>query len=130
MELANAVREYRDNFLHNVEGESGLARFEKMLNALGYKDTGLRLGSAVECFLSDNSGATEALIDWIAEQNSEEWADGLESQLPASELFCSECGQRMIVEENGVSHHLKEDGEIDHDADANHVPYHDEDEKA
>ncbi len=35
--------------------------------------------------------------------------------------FCYECGEPVVTEENGVSHHLNDDGEIDYDADADHV---------
>lgn len=34
---------------------------------------------------------------------------------------CSECGGECVVEEDGVSHHLTVDGQVDHDADADHV---------
>lgn len=34
---------------------------------------------------------------------------------------CAECGGECVVEEDGVSHHLTADGEVDHDADADHV---------
>lgn len=34
---------------------------------------------------------------------------------------CTECGGECVVEEDGVSHHLTADGDVDHDADADHV---------
>lgn len=34
---------------------------------------------------------------------------------------CTECGGECVVEEDGVSHHLTADGQVDHDADADHV---------
>lgn len=34
---------------------------------------------------------------------------------------CSECGGECVVEEDGTSHHLNANGEVDHDADADHV---------
>ena len=39
--------------------------------------------------------------------------------------ICTQCGKPFFVERNGVSHHASEDGPdgIDHDADADHVPY-------
>lgn len=39
--------------------------------------------------------------------------------LPA--LFCHECDKDVVVEDNGVSHHLTPDGAVDFDADADHV---------
>lgn len=40
--------------------------------------------------------------------------------------FCFECGGRMIVNDNGTTHHVNDDGEIDYDKDAAHVAYEDE----
>ena len=39
--------------------------------------------------------------------------------------ICDVCGQPYLVNENGVSHHIDNDSltGIDHDADADHVPY-------
>lgn len=34
---------------------------------------------------------------------------------------CSECGVETVVEEDGVGHHLTGDGDVDDDADADHV---------
>jgi hypothetical protein len=36
---------------------------------------------------------------------------------------CFQCGALMLVNEDGTTNHLNNDGEIDHDADADHVPY-------
>lgn len=36
-------------------------------------------------------------------------------------MHCYECGEPMMLDENEVSHHLDADGNIDHDADADHV---------
>jgi len=38
----------------------------------------------------------------------------------AGEMICRECGQEMKIEA-GVSYHLDADGNVDHDADADHV---------
>ncbi len=42
-------------------------------------------------------------------------------------LSCAECGQKMVLNENDVSHHLTEDGEIDYDTDHEHVAFTEED---
>lgn len=34
---------------------------------------------------------------------------------------CAECGQAMQIDDDGVANHLTEEGEIDYDADAEHV---------
>lgn len=41
----------------------------------------------------------------------------IEIQMP---MYCAECGERMFIEENAVSHHGFV-GDINHDADADHV---------
>jgi hypothetical protein len=51
---------------------------------------------------------------------------GFFSNLPSVPMTCCECGRQMRIEENGVSHHLTEDDEIDFDADANHVAFADD----
>lgn len=39
------------------------------------------------------------------------------------DVLCDECGMEMTVGPDGVSNHITEDGEIDYDADGDHVPY-------
>jgi hypothetical protein len=45
-----------------------------------------------------------------------------------SDYQCYECDGEMTIDENGVSHHLNDEGEIDYDADSDHVAFTDEDE--
>ena len=40
-------------------------------------------------------------------------------------MNCYECGQKMIIQRDGVSHHVV-DGDIDYEADADHVAVEDE----
>lgn len=67
----------------HFEGESGVANFEKVCEAIGYKETGFRYGSPIESFLCDNPGCIEAMLDWIAEwgDKSPEWRSALEAKL-------------------------------------------------
>ena len=37
------------------------------------------------CFFEDNPGAIEAVINWIGEQNVDEWKESIESELPEKE---------------------------------------------
>jgi hypothetical protein len=67
--------------IHNFEGDSGLKNLERIIEALGYKPHGFRFGSLVEVFLSDNSAACDALIDFIRDSNVRDWAESLESNL-------------------------------------------------
>jgi hypothetical protein len=36
---------------------------------------------------------------------------------------CHVCGGDFAVDGNGIANHLDDDGDIDHDVDADHVPY-------
>tara|TARA_R110000803_G_scaffold89246_2_gene156409 strand:+ start:145 stop:303 length:159 start_codon:yes stop_codon:yes gene_type:complete len=36
---------------------------------------------------------------------------------------CHSCGNSFVVDANGVTNHITEDGEIDYDTDGNHVAY-------
>jgi len=67
--------------IHNFEGDSGLKNLERIIEALGYKPHGFRFGSLIEVFLSDNSAACDALIDFIRDSNVRDWRDSLESNL-------------------------------------------------
>lgn len=40
---------------------------------------------------------------------------------------CAECGERFLLTEEGVAHHLDPDDEINYDLDRDHVPYMDVD---
>lgn len=46
-----------------------------------------------------------------------------ERPLHEDEFWCHECGQRARIDEMGIANHLTADGEIDYDADADHVPF-------
>ena len=70
----NALDLYLDQEeMYSFEGDSGVRKFEKVVNVLGYRD--------VREFLADNSGAMEALLgfvhDWT-ERNSE-WKEAFEA---------------------------------------------------
>ncbi|APE04170.1 hypothetical protein BM526_19570 (plasmid) [Alteromonas mediterranea] len=36
-------------------------------------------------------------------------------------LYCTECGNDMKIDENGISNHIDNDGSIDYELDADHV---------
>lgn len=46
------------------------------------------------------------------------------------DLFCNICGQEFMINEDGVSFHIDESGDIDHNADADHAPFSTEQEDA
>lgn len=41
-------------------------------------------------------------------------------------MHCAECGNEYILTDQEVSHHITREGDIDYDADADHVAYRDE----
>ncbi len=41
---------------------------------------------------------------------------------------CAQCGEAAFVTDNGIAHHVEGEDAIDHDADADHVPYAEENE--
>lgn len=72
------LRKWQDkNRAYSFEGETGVARLEKLVEALGYRGHQFKYGDPVQQFLADNSGAMEALICWIEEQVEEnpEWKE-------------------------------------------------------
>ena len=74
------LRKWQDkNRAWNFEGDSGMDKFEKLVEALGYRDTGFRHGSPIEAFLSDNPGAMEAILQFVEEQldQNSEWRENL-----------------------------------------------------
>lgn len=87
-------RRYVERFLdeeklYNFEGRRGVVNLCKLVAALGYKDPmyfgqlecGATLGDLIE-FFQDNSGAIEAVVEWIKERNVDEWQAELEAQCP------------------------------------------------
>jgi len=95
-DMSELVEEYMEvNHMWHMEGESGLEKLEKFLKALGYKGNGFRWGTPIESFLCDNSGAIEAVINWVKEQNIPEWQESLEGELPEEENCeaCPGCGR-------------------------------------
>lgn len=87
MDLTEIINEWQDkNKAHHFEGSTGVRKLEKLCKDLGY-DNGAFLGSEVSLlnFLADNPGAIDALINWMGEQDIEEWKENLVSTLPEPE---------------------------------------------
>lgn len=87
MDLTELVNEWQDeNNAHHFEGTSGVERFRKLCEAIGYKEGNyLGYGHAIENFLSDNPGALEALVNWIQDQDVDEWKESIIQELPEQE---------------------------------------------
>ena len=79
-EMLNTFQNKKKMF--HFEGDSGMARLNELFETLGYGHN-FRYGSPVEHFLSDNSGACEALIEWVAANGDyvEEWKENLQGAL-------------------------------------------------
>lgn len=62
------------------EGDAGLDKLTKLIEALGYEGHGFKYGSPIEAFLSDNPGAQDAIVDFIGEWvgRNDDWRACLE----------------------------------------------------
>ncbi len=70
----------KENRAHCLEGSRGIENFEKLVKVIGYKD-GNFFNDALRNFLYDNSGALEALVEWIGNSNVPEWNDALQDEV-------------------------------------------------
>lgn len=69
MELIELFGE-QHNRSSSFEGSRGVRNFTNLVTTgLGYRD--------LESFLEDNSGAMEALVEWISDVRSPEWKERL-----------------------------------------------------
>ena len=65
------------NNLWHFEGYQAERNFAKLVGALGYSNT--------EEFFGDNSGAYEAVIEWIKDRNAPEWKESVADHLLPSD---------------------------------------------
>lgn len=80
--FAETLDQYTEqNRMYHFEGDSGLAKLEKIAEAIGYEKHGFLYGSPLEVFLSDNPGAQQALLEWISDNGTPEWQESLEAEL-------------------------------------------------
>lgn len=103
-----------DNFikqekLHRIEGKQGVQNLARICQGLGYKDPTYfgqfhpqgSYGDLID-FLEDNSGAVEAVLAWIKEENNTEWNENLGSELNDQKLkncykggLCPDCQEEI-----------------------------------
>ena len=62
-----------DNNIHSVEGPRGLKALNSLSKVLGYSD--------LDDFLEDNSGAIEAIFDFVRAQNNQDWIESIDKSL-------------------------------------------------
>lgn len=66
------------NNIHRYEGTKGVDNFQKLCRAIGYEDGNyFGYNNEIVNFLSDNPGAIEAMISWIAERENPDWKQNL-----------------------------------------------------
>lgn len=109
MNLRETMERYENQEgINRNEGSTGVKNLCLLLNAMGYKDTmhfgqfhhNGSYGDLIN-FLEDNSGCIEAIKEWIAEQDIQEWQESLESGLPEviRDNFingeCPDCGEEI-----------------------------------
>lgn len=84
-------------------------------------DTRLQLA---ESFI-ESSGQLEAYLEHLRQTAAEESAEEEDEtdEETQSSLLCHLCAEPFIIEAGGTAHHVDEYGNIDHDLDAEHVPY-------
>lgn len=82
------IQEFREEKMHCMEGSRGVGNLCNLVRAIGYRDAMNRMqygngciGDLIE-FLEDNSGAIEAIVTWIGDQDIQDWRENLESELP------------------------------------------------
>ena len=68
--------------MYSWEGARGIWQFEKLIATLGYD---AKFGGYLQNFFADNSGAIEAVLDWIGKHDFPEWIEAIESQLNEKE---------------------------------------------
>lgn len=74
---------YRVKNVHTLASDAGLVALTGLLNVLGYKDNGLKWGTAVEQFIIDNPVIAEEIELTIATNlhYGHEWRDLIEAEL-------------------------------------------------
>jgi predicted transcriptional regulator len=78
-DMGELVDEFMDQEeVYSLEGERGVRNFEKLVSTLdsNYRD--------IREFLADNSGAIQAMVEWIQTQRNSEWQESLAAQLAPS----------------------------------------------
>lgn len=77
-DMTELIEKYCDqNKLYNFEGPSGQRKFLKIVSVLGYRD--------MDSFLEDNSGAIQAMLEWLGTQRNTEWVEALEAEVGPSD---------------------------------------------
>lgn len=93
-DLSEAIEKYRDQQeMYSNEGRRGVENLCKLARVIGYKDNqyfgqlsnGSSIGDLIE-FLEDNSGAIDAVIEWMGTINAPEWKEAIKEELVEEEV--------------------------------------------
>ena len=70
------------NQMHCMEGDRGVKQMEKIMSEVcGYNGD---WGGVLRNFFTDNSGAIEAVIEWIGKARVSEWSENLDNLVEES----------------------------------------------
>ena len=75
-DLGELIDKYIDQeSLYSWESTRGVRNLQKLVKILDphYRD--------IDTFLEDNSGAIEAIVEWIKDRNVSEWAENVKAEL-------------------------------------------------
>lgn len=77
-ELARPIENWMDaRKMYSMEGMRGIRNFTALVRALGY--------NSLDEFLEDNSGALDAMVEWLGTQRNPEWLAALKPDDDGSE---------------------------------------------
>lgn len=79
-----------ENRIFTLEGDRGVEALNRVCKEIGYREDGFRYGSCLENFLKDNSGASQAILDWIEKHYSEDFEKYPEDEYDRT-VSCKEC---------------------------------------
>jgi hypothetical protein len=83
-EFCSVLEKYRNQEkAWSTEGRTGVENLCRICHAIGYVDNFASNGSYGDLieFLKDNSGAVQALLEWMKENANDDWRDSLESRI-------------------------------------------------
>lgn len=77
-DMSELIEKWCDqNQAYSWEGSRGIRNFTKLVGVLGYR--------SLDDFLSDNSGAMEAMVEWIGGTRMPEWTDKMKDEVGGDE---------------------------------------------
>jgi len=89
MNLADLIDEFQNHHKSwRNDGHTGVKNLCHLVHAIGYRDDQFgqfdqngSYGNLIN-FLEDNPGAVETLINWLSQQQNDDWRENIEATLP------------------------------------------------